>query len=108
MTLDKQIMSLFYRSIVESVMSYCIISWFGSSHKKDQHKLAKIGKIAKRMGVNSKNLNELYQNDCINMVDKILKDAHHPLLCIPEKWEETKCTCAAYKSSQKYFCPVQH
>ena len=67
------------RSIVESVMSYCIISWFGSSHKKDQHKLAKIGKIAKRMGVNSKNLNELYQNDCINMVDKILKDAHHPL-----------------------------
>ena len=50
-----------------------------ASHKKDQHKLAKIGKIAKRMGVNSKNLNELYQNDCINMVDKILKDAHHPL-----------------------------
>ena len=79
MNVDKQIMSLFYRSIVESVMSYCIISWFGSSHKKDQHKLAKIGKIAKRMGVNSKNLNELYQNDCINMVDKILKDAHHPL-----------------------------
>ena len=68
MNVDKQIMSLFYRSIVESVMSYCIISWFGSSHKKDQHKLAKIGKIAKRMGVNSKNLNELYQNDCINYV----------------------------------------
>ena len=58
MNVDKQIMSLFYRSIVESVMSYCIISWFGSSHKKDQHKLAKIGKIAKRMGVNSKNLPE--------------------------------------------------
>ena len=57
MNVDKQIMSLFYRSIVESVMSYCIISWFGSSHKKDQHKLAKIGKIAKR----------------------ILKDTHHPL-----------------------------
>ena len=72
MNVDKQIMSLFYRSIVESVMSYCIISWFGSSHKKDQHKLAKIGRIAKIMGVNSKNLNELYQNDFINMVDKIL------------------------------------
>ena len=79
MSVDKQIMSLFYMSIVESVMSYCIISWFGSSHKKDQHKHAKIGNIAKRMGVNSKNLNELYQNDCINMVDKILKDSHHPL-----------------------------
>ena len=70
MNVDKQIMSLFYRTIVESVMSYCIISWFGSSHKKGQHKLAKIGKISKRMGVNSKNQNELYQ---------ILKDAHHPL-----------------------------
>ena len=79
MNIDKQIMRLFCSSIVESVMSYCIISWFGSSHKKDQHKLAKIGKIAKSMGINSKNLNELYQNDCINMVDKILKDSHHPL-----------------------------
>ena len=79
MNVDKQIMPLFCSSIVESVMSYCIISWFGSSHKKDQHKLAKICKIAKRMGINSKNLNELYQNDCFNMVDKILKDSHHPL-----------------------------
>ncbi len=63
-------------------MSYCIISWVGSSHKKDQHKLANIGKIAERMGVNSKNLNELcliYQNECINMVAKILKDSLHPL-----------------------------
>ena len=79
MKVDKQIMSLFYRFIVESVMSYCIISWFGSSHKKDQHKLAKIGEIAKRKGVNNKDLNELYQNDCINMVDKILNDSLHPL-----------------------------
>ena len=79
MKVDKQLMPLFYRSIVESVMSYCIISWFGSSRKKDHHKLAKIGRIAKRMGVNRKSLNELYQNDCITMVDKILKDSQHPL-----------------------------
>ena len=51
MNVDKHIMSLFYRYIVESAMAYNIISRFGSSHKKDQHKLAKIGKIAKRMGV---------------------------------------------------------
>ena len=30
MKVDNQIMPLFYRSIVESVMSYCIISWFGN------------------------------------------------------------------------------
>ena len=65
------------RKIIYNVMSKILI--ISSSHKKDQHKLAKIGKIAKRMGVNSKNLNELYQNDCINMVDKILKDTDHPL-----------------------------
>ena len=91
-------------------MSYCIIGWFGYSHKKDQHKLAKIGKIAKRMGVNSKNLNELYQNDCI-MVDKILKDAHHPLYncyVFLRSGRRLNVHYAAYKSSQKYFCPVQH
>ena len=59
---DKQIMSLFYRSIVESAMAYCIISWFGSSLKTNQCKLAKIGNITKRMGVNGTSLNELYQN----------------------------------------------
>ena len=73
MKVDKQIMSLFYRSIVESVMSYCIISWFGSSHKKDQHKLAKIAKIAKRMGVNSKNLNELTRMIVLIWLTKSLK-----------------------------------
>ena len=55
--IKRHVMSLFYRSIVESVMSYCIIRWFGSSHKRDQHELAKIDKIAKRMGVSSKSLN---------------------------------------------------
>ena len=34
MKVDKEIMSLFYRAIDESVMSYCIISWFGPWHKK--------------------------------------------------------------------------
>ena len=66
----KQIMSLLYRYIVESVMSLCILSLFA---------LSKISKIAKRIGVKSSRINELYQNDCINMAEKILKDSDHPL-----------------------------
>ena len=87
MKVDKQIMSLFYRSIVESVISYCIISWFGSSHKKDQHKLAKYGKIAKRMGVYSKNLNELYQNDCIRLTTFLkIRSTLYTIAIISKKW----------------------
>ena len=73
MKVDKQIMPLFYRSIVESVMSYCIISWFGSSHKKDHHKLAKIGRIAKRMGVNSKSLMNFTRMIVLPWLTKSLK-----------------------------------
>ena len=57
-------------------------------------------KIAKRMGVNNKNLNELYQNDCINMVDKIIKDTHHPIYNCYVCLRRGRRPNAAYESFQ--------
>ena len=77
---DKTILSLFYKSVIESMLSYCIVVWHGSSRKKDIRKLSKITRIARKMGVSTKNLNELYNERCINMAEKIIRDEAHPLI----------------------------
>jgi uncharacterized 2Fe-2S/4Fe-4S cluster protein (DUF4445 family) len=74
-----RIMSLFYKSNVESVISYSIISWFGPSSKQDQNKLSKIIRIAKRMGVTTASLYELYEIASMRMLGKVLNDNDHPL-----------------------------
>ena len=76
---DREILSLFYRSIIESVMSYSIASWFGLSHKKDFKKLNKIIRIARRLGLCTHNLTELFNDSCYKIVLKILADHDHPL-----------------------------
>ena len=93
---DKHILHLFYRSIIESVMCYCIITWFGPSHKKDHSKLSKIVRSAKKMGIETRNLNAIYDEACLKLVKRIMKDDTHPLfdkfiflrsgkrLCVPK------------------------
>ena len=77
--IDQTILTLFYRSIIESVMSYCIVSWYGSSTKKDQKKLCKILRIAKRYNIKVDNLHDLHKSACQRLANKIIKDSEHPL-----------------------------
>jgi gmma-aminobutyric acid receptor subunit gamma/cGMP-dependent protein kinase 2 len=78
---DVNIMSLFYKSVVESVLSYTrsIVTWYGLSAKTDQRKLCKIIKVAQRLGICTKGLNELYNEYVLKLVKKILNDEGHPL-----------------------------
>ena len=78
---DHCILTLFYRSVVESVLTFCMISWFSSLAKKDKCKLNKIVRKARKLGVQTKQLDAL--NDCkmLKFVNKILKDNDHPLHC---------------------------
>ena len=77
--IDSAILTLFYRSIIESVLSFCILSWYGSSNKKDLKKLYKITRIGKRLGIKTQNLQEIFNDSCSRMVSKIMKDKEHPL-----------------------------
>lgn len=76
---DIEILSLFYNSIIESVLAYSIVSWYGSSNKKDKNKLSKIIRIGKKMGICTQSLNNIFNDHCIKTVIKILKDPEHPL-----------------------------
>ena len=77
--IDRDILSMFYKSIIESVLSFGIVVWYGSSNKVDQKKLHKIVRIARRMGIEAKSLQELYNGKTLKMVNKIMKDSDHLL-----------------------------
>jgi len=93
---DKHVLTLFYRSIIGSVITFSFVSWFRLANKKDQNKICKIIRAARKMGVKTKSLNDIYDESCIKMVNKILKHSSHPLyssfqylrsgkrLCIPK------------------------
>ena len=78
---DQHILTLFYHSIVESTLIFCLTSWYGLITKKDTSKLNKIVRKACRMGVQTECLDALYNERLLKYVDKIIKDDEHPLHC---------------------------
>ena len=77
---DHTILTLFYTSIIQSVLSFCISSWFGNCSDGDIGKLSKIVNCAERLGcVNVKHLEELYEDAVRAKFDKIWSNDNHPL-----------------------------
>ena len=75
----KKILSLFYKSTVESLICFCIICWYGSSSKKDQQKVKKVIKTARKLGCDITTLKSLFESAMSKKSSKIIKDITHPL-----------------------------
>ena len=75
----KTILSLFYKSVIESVLLYCIVCFYKNGTKKDVKKLGKIVRIASRMGADTVCLENLYRSSSHKLAQKIVKDICHPL-----------------------------
>ena len=76
---DKTFISLFYKSILESVLYFSITAWYGRLTCKDKNKVGKIVKKAGKLGAETTSLDKLYQTCTIKQVNRIMKDATHPL-----------------------------
>lgn len=76
---DKVIISLFYKSTLESVLSFSITAWYGKLTCKDKNKLGRIVKKAGKQGAETISLDNLYQTGTMKQVDRIMKDITHPL-----------------------------
>lgn len=77
---DNLILTLFYKSIIESVLSFCLSCWYGYISVSDKKKLNKIVKCAKRLGcIDITDLNVLYKNTMLCKMSKIMKNVNHPL-----------------------------
>ena len=73
------ILYMFYKAMVESVMSFCITCWFGNASGKDRSKINQIVRTAFKMSVKPTAVEDLFLNFCRNVTEKIIKDQKHPL-----------------------------
>ena len=70
----------FYRSCIESVLSFSLTCWFGNLTVQCKNKLGKIVNIcSKIIGVQQTSLSTLYKKQVLNKANSIVRNHHHPL-----------------------------
>jgi hypothetical protein len=78
--IDPTILTMFYKSIIQSVLTFCISSWYGHCTTTHKKQLEKIVKSAKRVGcININDLDDLYEQAIQAKSLKIMSNMHHPL-----------------------------
>ena len=74
------VLSMVYKSIVESILSFSIVSWYGYLRVKDKSKLNRIVREATKItGKPQKSLQEIYMTFTKKKARKIMSDTTHPL-----------------------------
>lgn len=76
---DRKIITLVYRSLIESVLCFSLTVWYKCLTNKDRAKLKKVVKCASKLGAQVKSLDDLYEKHAISYVKKVIKDNNHPL-----------------------------
>ena len=77
--IDKTIMSMFYKSVVESVIIFGLLNWYGGSSSEARGKVKRIITSARRLGCTAPSLEDLHLNLMEKKCKHILSDPSHPL-----------------------------
>ena len=73
------ILTNFYRCTIESILSGCITSWYGSCSAQDRKALQRVVKTAQTItGRRLPTLDNIYLTQCLRKANKIIKDPSHP------------------------------
>ena len=82
---DKTLITLFYKSIIESILTFCITCWGGNSSKVDRIKLDRVIKTAGKFTSHVLHLDELHYFNTLKKISSITKDVKHPLSAYIDK-----------------------
>ena len=75
-----KMMSLFYESFIEAVLSLSVVVWFGNLNLAERNRLGRLVSIAgKVIGVNQSSLCEIYDRHVLRKAHAILDCVDHPL-----------------------------
>lgn len=77
--IDRKIISLFYKSIIESVINFSLTTWYEKLRNKDKNRLNRIVKKSRKLGADTEPLENLYQEGVLKQANKIMQDDTHPL-----------------------------
>ena len=102
---DNTILSMFYKSCIQSVLTFSFICWFGNVSQKDKNNLQRIVNISSKVtGVTQSTLTALYERQVVNKATRILADDTHVLLAdyilLPSSRRFRTVTC---KTNRKRF-----
>lgn len=77
--LNSNLLLTFYRSSIESLLTYCITVWYGSCTKADRVRLQSVVKTAQKIiGCPLPSLMDIYSSRCLSRAANIIKDSSHP------------------------------
>ena len=72
---DNTILSMFYKSCIQSVLTFYFICWFGNVSQKEKNNLPRIVNISSKVtGVTQSTLTALYEKQVVNKTTRILAD----------------------------------
>ena len=75
-------MVLFYRSFVESALTFCFIAWYGSLSLVNKNRLHKIINVSSKIaGVRLESMTSMYETRVLRKGKSIARDRTHPLYC---------------------------
>lgn len=104
--IDKTLLIMFYNVYIKSVLSFCLVSWYGNLSLKYRNSIDQIAKWASRLiGEPLLNPASLYIRQVQRVGASILRDRHHPLYYefqyLPSKrrLRVPHCTTKRYKNS---------
>ncbi|KAK3542713.1 hypothetical protein QTP70_000105 [Hemibagrus guttatus] len=76
--LPPQILIVFYRGTIESILSSCITVWFGNCTASDCKTLQRIVRTAEKIiGVSLPYITDMYTTRCIRKANSIVNDPTH-------------------------------
>ena len=77
---DRKMMSLFYKSFIESILTFALIAWFGNLNIRNKNNINSIVKAASKvMGVPQTQLAVIYDRQVLRKARAILANTGHPL-----------------------------
>ena len=77
---DSYILDLVYKSLVQSVLTFNIVTWYGNLGVREKKKLNRIVNLASKIiGIQQQPLSHIYHDFVSRKVKKIVSDESHPL-----------------------------
>ena len=77
---DKTLISLFYQSVIQSIISFCICIWGGNANSKAISKIDSVAKYASKITCSDQlSFDQILSKFTEKKIIKIMKDQTHPL-----------------------------
>ena len=78
--IDKTLINLFYKSTLQSIITFCIVAWGGNTRESDRDKIdSLIRKVNKITKVDNPFFQQLFESACITKFIKIEKDINYSI-----------------------------